>query len=239
MSQDIYINKVLDRIRMKYYSLSPAPIVKGDRFNLDQCLKNDFEREQMKNIPYASAIGNLMYAQVCTKPDIAYAVRMLGRYQSNPSIDHQKAVKNVMRYLQGTKNYVLMYRHTDNLEVIGYFDVDFVSFMDSKKSTLGYVFILASGAVSWRSMKRTLTATSTMEAEFVSCVKATSHGVWLKSFISSLKVVDSTGRPLRLYRDNSTAIFLSKNDKCGSQSKDIDIKYLVIRELVKKKESGH
>ena len=48
---------------MKYYSLSPAPIVKGDRFNLDQCLKNDFEREQMKNIPYASAIGNLMYAQ--------------------------------------------------------------------------------------------------------------------------------------------------------------------------------
>ncbi|RVW47187.1 Retrovirus-related Pol polyprotein from transposon TNT 1-94 [Vitis vinifera] len=48
--------------------------VKGDRFNLDQCPKNDLEREQMKNIPYASAVGSLMYAQVCTRPDIAFAV---------------------------------------------------------------------------------------------------------------------------------------------------------------------
>ncbi|KAL6311037.1 hypothetical protein AAG906_015922 [Vitis piasezkii] len=83
--------------------------LKGDRFNLDQCPKNDLEREQMKNIPYASAVGSLMYAQVCTRPDIAFAVGMLGRYQSNPGIDHWKAAKKVMRYLQGTKDYKLMY----------------------------------------------------------------------------------------------------------------------------------
>ena len=73
---------------MKDCSPSVAPIVKDDKFNLNQCSKNDFEMEQMKNIPYVSAVGSLMYAQVCTRPDIAFVVGMLGRYQSNPSMDH-------------------------------------------------------------------------------------------------------------------------------------------------------
>ena len=65
-----------------------APIVKGDRFNLNYCPNNDFEQEQMRNIPYTSAIRSIMYAQVCTKLDIVFAVGMLGRYQSNPGMDH-------------------------------------------------------------------------------------------------------------------------------------------------------
>lgn len=114
LSQETYINKILERFRMKDCSPSVAPIVKGDKFNLNQCPKNDFEREQMKNIPYASAVGSLMYAQVCTRPDIAFVVGMLGRYQSDPGLDHWRAAKKVMRYLQGTKDYMLMYRRTDN-----------------------------------------------------------------------------------------------------------------------------
>jgi hypothetical protein len=73
---------------MKDCSLSVAPIMKGDRFNLNQCSKNNLEREQMKNIPYASVVGSLMYAQVYTRPDITFVVRMLRRYQSNPGLDH-------------------------------------------------------------------------------------------------------------------------------------------------------
>jgi len=91
LSQETYINKFLERFRMKNCSPCIAPIMKGDRFNLDQCPRNDLEREQMKNIPYASAVGSLMYAQVCTRPDIAFVVGMLGRYQSNPGIDHWRA----------------------------------------------------------------------------------------------------------------------------------------------------
>ncbi|KAL5823734.1 hypothetical protein ACOSQ4_021634 [Xanthoceras sorbifolium] len=235
LSQETYINKVLERFRMKDCSPSVAPIVKGDRFNLNQCPKNDLEREQMKNIPYASAVGSLMYAQVCTRPDIAFVVGMLGRYQSNPGLDHWKAVKKVMRYLQGTKDYMLMYRRTDNLEVIGYSDSDFAGCVDSRKSTSGYIFMMASGAVSWRSAKQSLTATSTMEAEFVSCFEATSHGVWLKSFISGLRIVDSISKPLKMYCDNSAAVFMAKNNKSGSRSKHIDIKYFAIKERVKEK----
>ncbi|XP_059598730.1 secreted RxLR effector protein 161-like [Vitis vinifera] len=137
----------------------------------------------MKNIPYASAVGSLMYAQVCTRPDIAFAVGTLG--QSNPGIDHWKAAKKVIRYLQGTKDYELMYRRTSNLKVVGYSDSDIANCVDSRKSTSGYIFILAGGAISWKSVKQTMTATSIMEVEFISCFEATSHGdiklkVWTK-----------------------------------------------------------
>ena len=74
-----------------------------------------------------------------------------------------------------------------------------------------------------------------MEAKFVSCFESTSHGVWLKSFIVGLRVVDSISRPLRIYCDNSAAIFMDKNNKSGSQSKHINIKYLSIRERVEEK----
>ena len=95
--------------------------------------------------------------------------------------------------------------------------------------------MLAGGAVSWRSAKQTLITTSTMEAKFVSYFEATSHGVWLKSFISGFRVVDSISMLLRMYYDNSAAVFMAKNNKSGSRSKHIDIKYLAIRERVKEK----
>ena len=229
MSQETYINKVLERFNIKNCSPSVAPILKGERFDLNQCPKNDFEREHM-NISYAS-----MYAQVCTKPDIAFPIGVLGRYQSNPGIDHWRAAKKVMRYLQGTKDYMLMCRRTDSLKVIGYSDSDFAVCVDSRKSTSGSIFKLAHGAVSWRSAKQTLTTTSTMEVKFVSCFEASSHGLWLKSFIYGLRIVDSISRSLKLYCDNSAATFMAKNNKSGNRSKNIDIKYLALRECVKEK----
>ena len=136
MSQETY----LERFQMKDCSPSIAPIMKGNRFNLNQCPKNDLKREQMKNIPYASIVGSLMYAQVYTRLDIAFVVGMLGRYQSNLGIDHWKVAKKVMRYLQGTKDYMLMYRWTDNLEVIDYSDSDYAGCIDLRKSTLGCLY---------------------------------------------------------------------------------------------------
>lgn len=173
-----------------------------------------------------------MYAQVCTRPDIAYVVGLLGRYQSNPGIEHWKAVKKVLRYLQGTKDYMLTYRRTDNLEVIGYSDSDYAGCKDTRKSTSGYLFMLAEGPISWRSHKQTLTASSTMEAEFVACYEATCHAIWLRNFVSGLHVVDSIMKPLRLYCDNDAAVHFSNNNKTSGGSKHIDIKYLAVKERV-------
>ena len=103
-------NRVLEKFRIKDCSPRIAPIIKWDRFNLNQCPNNDFEKEHMKNIPYALVVGSIMYVQVCTIPDMAFVVSILERYQSNPGMDHWKAAKKALRYLQGTKEYMLMYR---------------------------------------------------------------------------------------------------------------------------------
>ena len=139
------MEKVLKIFNMQNCSSSVAPVVKEDLFCELQCPKNDLEKKQMDKIPYASAVGSIMYAQVCTRPDIAYVVGMLGRYQSNPGINHWKAVKKVLRYLQGTKDYMLTYRRTDNLEIIGYFDFDYAGCKDTKKSSSSYIFMLLNG----------------------------------------------------------------------------------------------
>ncbi|XP_059595348.1 secreted RxLR effector protein 161-like [Vitis vinifera] len=144
----------------------------------------------MQKIPYASAVGSLMYAQVCTRPDIAYIVGMLGRYLSNPGMDHWRAAKRVMRYLQRTKEYMLTYRRLDQLELIGYSDSDFAGCQDSRRSTSGYIYLLAGGAISWRSAKQTLVTSSTMEAEFVACYEASNQGIWLRNFVTGLRVLD-------------------------------------------------
>ena len=95
-----------------------------------------------------------MYAQVCMHPDIAYIIGMLGRYLSNPGKDHWIAAERVMRYLQRTKDYMLTYRKLDQFEIIGYSDSDFAGCRDSMKSTSSYIYLLAGGAISWKSVKQ-------------------------------------------------------------------------------------
>ena len=79
---------------------------------------------------------------------------------------------------------MLTYRRSDNLEVIGYTDADFAGCVDSRKSTSGYIYTLAGGAISWKSSKQSLVTASTMQAEFVACYEATGQTVWLKEFYS-------------------------------------------------------
>jgi hypothetical protein len=101
----------------------------------------------MKLIPYTSAIGSIMYAQVCTQSDLAFVTGLLGRFQSNPRMKRWKTTKKVLRYLQGTMHYMLTYKKIDNLEVIGYSDADFLGCVDSQKSISGYIFTLANGVI--------------------------------------------------------------------------------------------
>ena len=154
LSQKTYIEKVLKRFGMQDCKPGDTPISKGDKFSLNQCPKNDIEEKEMQKIPYASVVGSLMYAQVCTRPDIAYIVGMLGRYLSNPGLDHWIAAKRVMRYLQKTKHYMLTYRKSDQLEITGYSDSDFAGCQDSRRSTSGYVYLLAGGAIFGKVLSR-------------------------------------------------------------------------------------
>ena len=78
---------------------------------------------------------------------------------------------------------MLIYRRTDTLEVVGFSDFDSTGYVDDKKSTYGYIFMMVEGVVSWKSVKQTLTTSSTLEAEYVVCYEATCHAIWLRNFI--------------------------------------------------------
>ena len=164
LSQKGYIEKLLQRYGMQDCKPLDTPVAKGDKLILNQCPKNALEIQEMQRCRYAQVIGSLMYAQVCSRPDIAYKVGVLGRYMSNAGMAHWKAAKRVLRYLQRTKNYMLTYTKSEKLEIVGYSDSDFAECVDSRKSTLGYIYLLARGAISWKSAKQTLIASSTMAA---------------------------------------------------------------------------
>ena len=100
MSHYASVDRVLKRFNMKTCKAGEVSVVKGDKLGKIQCPRNDFERKSMEDIPYASVVGSLMYAQVCTSPDIAFIVGVLDRYLSNPRQAHWVAAKKFMRYLQ-------------------------------------------------------------------------------------------------------------------------------------------
>ena len=123
-------------------------------------LKTPEEMEQMAKVPYASTIGSLMYAILCTRPDIAYAVSVTSMYQSNPGLEHWVAVKSILKYLRRTKDLILTYGES-NLQIDGFTNSDFQSEVDDRKFIFGFVFICNGGAVSWKSSKQSITADST------------------------------------------------------------------------------
>jgi hypothetical protein len=147
LSQKTYLEKVLKKYSMHMCKHSPAPIVKGDSFGEFQCPRNQYEIDQMKAVSYASVVESLQYAQVCIRPDLAFVTGILGRYQSNPGIEHWRMVKKALCYVQGTKGLILTYRRSDFLPIEGYSDSDFVGDIDDRKFTSGYVFTLAGEAM--------------------------------------------------------------------------------------------
>ena len=185
----------------------------------------------MRRFPYASAVGSLMYAMLCTRPDICYAVGVVSRYQSNPGPAHWIAVKHILKYLRRTKDYMLVYSGSD-LNLLGYTDSDFQADKDSRKSTSGSVFTLNGGAVVWRSIKQSSIADSTMEAEYIAASEAAKEAVWLKNFLTDLGIVPNMDKPVTLYCDNSGAVANSKEPRSHKRGKHIERKYHLIREIV-------
>ena len=104
----------------------------------------------MAKVPYSFAVGSIMYAMICTRPDIAYAVGVVSRYMSNLGKKRWEAVKGIMRYLNGTRDVCICFGSKGTC-VEGYTDADYAGDMDKRRSTSGYVFMFTGGAVSWRS----------------------------------------------------------------------------------------
>ncbi|VFQ67784.1 unnamed protein product [Cuscuta campestris] len=190
------------------------------------------EVERMRNVPYASAIGSIMYAMVCTRPNVSFALSVTSRYQSNPGESHWTAMKNILKYFRRTKDAFLVYGRKEELSIVGYTDARFQTDRDHFKSQAGYVFFLNGGAVTWKSYKQDTTADSTTEGEYMAAAEATKEGVWLNNFITELGVVPSIKNPIPLFCDNNGAIAQVKEPRSHQKTKHIVRSYHIIREIV-------
>lgn len=204
----------------------------GINLSKNQCPTTTDERDKMSNIPYASAIGSIMYAMICTRPDVSYALSVTSRYQADPGEGHWTAVKNILKYLRRTKDVFLVYGGDEELVVNGYTDASFQTDKDDYRSQSGFVFILNGGAVSWKSSKQETVADSTTEAEYIAASEAAKEGVWTRNFIADLGVVPSASSPMDLYCDNNGAIAQAKEPRSHQKSKHILRRYHLICELV-------
>ena len=235
LSQASYIDTILARFSMQDSKKGFLPFRHGVALSKEMSPKTSKEIEDMKAVPYASAVGSLMYAMLCTRPDICFAVGMVSRYQSNPGQGHWTAVKHILKYLRRTRDYMLVYQ-ADDLLPVGYTDSDFQSDRDNSKSTSGYVFTLGGGAISWRSVKQKCVSDSTMEAEYVAASEAAKEAVWLRNFLMDLDVIPGLPKIITIYCDNSGAVANSKEPRAHKASKHIERKYHLIRDIVKRGE---
>ena len=125
MSQSTYIDKVLKRFHMSEAKKGFLPLSHGIRLSETQSPSTSDERSRMSRILYASAIGSIMYAMICMRPDVAFAISLTSRYQANPSESHWATVKTISKYLKRTKEMFLVYGGEEELVVRGYADASF------------------------------------------------------------------------------------------------------------------
>ena len=147
------------------------------RLSIRDSSQTEEEEKYMFRVPYASAVGSIMYAMVCTRPDISQAVSVVSRYMDKPGKAHWSAVKWILRYLKGTSKLGLLFSAQSSCTVIGYSDSDYASDLDRRRSLTGYVFTLSECAVSWKATLQSTVALSTTEAEYMALTEAAKEAI--------------------------------------------------------------
>jgi hypothetical protein len=190
----------------------------------------------MSHVPYASVVGSLMYAMVCTRLDIAHSVGVLSRYMSKLGKEHWTIVKRVFRYLCGTTDYGIFYQGRPGvdrvLDIHGFVDADWVGDLDCRISTSGYVFNLFGGEISWMSKRQSVVALSTTEVEYMETTHVSKEVVWLQRLCLGIGFVQQV---VRLDCDSQSAIFWQRTLTYHSKTKHIDVQYHFVRDMVEDK----
>lgn len=165
-----------------------TPADPNQKLTKDMCPKSEKEMEEMASIPYHEAVGGLLYIAQGTRPDIAYAVNTVSKFNVNPGKPHWAPVKRIFRYLKGTISAKLEYSKDGNQETISYCDADWASDTDDRRSTTGYCFLRQKGAISWSSKRQKTIALSTTEAEYMSLSTIAQEALWLRQFENEFKM---------------------------------------------------
>lgn len=163
IDQAHYLEEVLERFNMETCNAAKTPFAMGTTL----CKGTDEEVKQAQAFPFMSLIGSLMYAAICTRPDITYAVNRLAQFNSCYTETHWLAAKHVLRYIKGSLNKGILYKSSDGI-LRGYADADYANDKDSRRSVTGFLFTFGSSVFTWKSKRQRTVALSTTEAEYMS-----------------------------------------------------------------------
>ena len=231
LHQHQFILDMLERYKMSDCHPVMTPMSPGTSLSKQMGPENAGEVDLMRNVPYLSAVGSLQYLATMTRPDIAYAVSYLARFNCNPGPKHWAAVKHLFRYLKGTLEYKLQYSGEPGSAVFTtYTDAAHGDCIDSGRSTGGYVTMMAGGAIGWGSKLQSIVALSTTEAEFVSAVEAGKEITWMRNILGEFGY--PVTQPSTLHIDNQSAISVSKNPEHHGRMKHLDLQYYWLRDAV-------
>ena len=166
---------------------------------------------------------------VATRPDIAFAVGAVSRFNNSPQTAHWTAVKRIFRYLQATRNLGLTYSKSGTA-LQGFCDSDWANDKADRRSTTGYAFTLANAAITWKSCKQPTIALSSTEAEYMAACQAAREAIWLRRLLQELGFGSTA--PTAISCDNQGCIALTKNPVHHQRTKHIDMQHHFVRETV-------
>ena len=230
LNQSSYINSILEKFRHQDSKPASTPLDPGTK--LSSQLEKNTPQDKESIFPYREAIGSIMYLMVCTRPDIAFAVGQLSKYNANPSKEHVAALKHLFRYLKGTPNLGITFGGPGAiLQPIGFSDASYATDVDTRRSVTGYLFYYGGGPVVWKSKTQTSVALSSFESEYMALGSASPEAIHLQNFCADL---DSTyiRQPVIIFEDNTACIAMTKNPVLHEKQKHIDVRFHFIRECV-------
>lgn len=254
ISQRLYIEKMLRRFNMdgphvKMSKIPSPPDAKLSRSMMpdfcqddwidpvmcdsdDDCFGSDGRIRNEYTIPYRELVGSLLYAAICTRPDIAYAVGVLARYVSNPGKAHWKRGKQLLRYLAGTLDYKLRLGGTKEIFLYAFTDADWggddATVHDSHRSTSGGIAFLGLGPLFWASKLQRCVAKSTVDSEYRAMSELSDHILWLRSFLD--EILQTQQEPTPILTDSRGALLSCYNPVNQNKLKHLERHLHSVRE---------
>lgn len=219
IGQKKYIERIVDQFRLNSASALKVPIRPG---------WDNVDSRAFTNITlYRELVGSLVYLTGVSRPDVAYAVNILSRALCKPTVAHFKLGKDIIRYLKGTKDKMIVYKgEVTNVNI--FTDADYGGDWESRRSTSGLIGFIGEGPIIWRSRLQRIVTLSTTEAELIAGCEGTMDARWLLKLFKELGIAKI--KPT-VYIDNQSTLAVIKNPTFHSRTKHIDIKLKSMREL--------
>ncbi|XP_048136052.1 uncharacterized mitochondrial protein AtMg00810-like [Rhodamnia argentea] len=214
LSRQKYITDILARAELSDTRLAATPV------ELHLQLRSD-DGEPLSDVTrYRALVGGLVYLTT-TRPDIAYAVHLVGQFVAAHRTVHYASVLRILRYLRGTLTRSLFLPSTSSLALRAYFDADWASDVTDRKSITGFCVFLGDSLISWHAKKQLVVSRSSTESEYRAMADTTVEIIWLRRLLADLGVASSN--PIPLHCDNKSSIHIATNPVFHERTKHIDI----------------